>query len=84
MLRFFQLAESKHERETTMTATTAKLESLKKTINLMSRIMDDMSGNDYEAEDNMRRAIRDAKADVLELELELAPATDEDDELVAA
>ena len=65
-----------------MTTTEQKIESLKKTINLMSRIMDNMQTGDYEAQDAMRRCIRDAKADLFELELELQPATDED--LIAA
>jgi hypothetical protein len=54
-----------------MTTATAKLESLKRTITLMSRILDNMTGDDYEEQDAMRRAIRDAEADVFELELEL-------------
>lgn len=62
-----------------MTTTAAKLESLKKTINLMSRIADNMTGDDYESQDAMRRAIRDAQADVFELELAMEPG-----ELLAA
>jgi hypothetical protein len=60
-----------------MTTTEQKIESLNKTLNLMSRIMDNMSEDDYEAQDALRRCIRDAKSDLFELELSLQPATDE-------
>lgn len=36
------------------TATAAKLESMKRTINLMSRILDNMAGEDFEAQDAPR------------------------------
>jgi hypothetical protein len=60
-----------------MTTTEQKIESLKKTINLMSRIMDNMHTDDYESADAMARAICDAKSDLFELVLSLQPATDE-------
>lgn len=60
-----------------MTTIEQKIENMKKTINLMSRIMDNMLGDDYESQDAMRRAIRDAECDLFELELLLQPATDD-------
>lgn len=60
-----------------MTNAEQKIENMKRTISFMSRIMDDMAGDDYESQAAMRRAIRDAECDLFELELELQPATDE-------
>lgn len=63
--------------QTTMSTTEQKIENMKKTISLMSRIMDNMTGDDYEAQDAMRRAIRDLDCELFDLELSLQPATDE-------
>ena len=60
-----------------MSTTEQKIEALKRTHKLMSRIMDNMTGDDYEAQDAMRRAIRDAEGYLFELELSLQPATDD-------
>ena len=79
-ISFIARAKTKEKGTTTKTATAAKLESLKKTINLMSRIMDNMTGDDYEAQDAMSRAIRDASSDLFKLELSLWP----EGELIAA
>jgi hypothetical protein len=54
-----------------------KIESLKKPIKLMSRIMDNMTGGYYESQDAMRRAIRDLDCELFDLELSLHPATNE-------
>jgi len=67
-----------------MTTTEQKIESMKRTIKLMGRILADMDGADYEAQDAMRRAIRDLDAELFDLELSLQPETDEDGQLIAA
>jgi len=65
-----------------MIATEQKIESLKRMINLISRIACDIQTEDYEAQDALARAARDASSDLFELELSLQPATD--GEMVAA
>ncbi len=61
-----------------MTTTEQKIESLKKSLNLMSRIAGDIQSNDYEGLDCLHRTIRDAQADLFELELEMQPSTEDD------
>lgn len=60
-----------------MTTTEQKIESLKKTINLMSGIARNIMTDDLEEIDALNRAISDASSDLFELELSLQPATDE-------
>ncbi|MDQ1593254.1 MAG: hypothetical protein QOG71_3881 [Pyrinomonadaceae bacterium] len=55
-----------------MTATEKKLEALKRTINLISRIARDIQTDDYESLDALMRAASDADADLFELRLELS------------
>ncbi len=65
-----------------MTTTAKQIEALKKTLSLMSRIARNIMTDDYEEIDALNRAICDAECELLELELSLLPATD--DELLAA
>lgn len=60
-----------------MTTTEQKIAALKKTINLIIRIAHDIQPDDYEAQDALMRASRDASSDLFELELSLQPATDD-------
>ncbi|MDQ1591710.1 MAG: hypothetical protein QOG71_2337 [Pyrinomonadaceae bacterium] len=55
-----------------MTATEKKLEALKRTINLISRIARDIQTEDYESIDALIRAASDADAHLFELRLELS------------
>jgi hypothetical protein len=57
--------------------TEQKIAALKKTLNLISRIARDIQTDDYEAQDALMRASRDASIDLFELELSLQPATDD-------
>lgn len=68
-----------------MTTETAKqIQSLKKSLVLMSRIAGNIQTEDYEDLDAMHRAISDASTELFELELSLTEATDQDSELLAA
>ena len=68
-----------------MTKTTAAtIENLKRDLLLMSRIAGNIITDDHEEIDALNRTIRDAGAELFELELSLAPETDEDGELLAA
>ncbi|HEY9401760.1 MAG TPA: hypothetical protein VIQ24_03635 [Pyrinomonadaceae bacterium] len=60
-----------------MVTTEQKIETLKRTINLISRIARDIQTDDYESIDALMRASRDASSDLFELELSLQPATDD-------
>lgn len=60
-----------------MATTEQKIEKMKRTIKLMGRIMNDMDGADFEAQDAMRRAISDLDAELFDLELSLQPDTEE-------
>jgi len=60
-----------------MTTTEQKINALKKSLNLMSRIAGNIQSEDFEELDALHRTIRDAKADLFELELELQPETDD-------
>ena len=66
---------------TTITLSTAaapQIAALKRTLRLLSRIAANIITTDYEELDALHRALRDAHADLAELELELQPGTDED------
>jgi Tfp pilus assembly protein PilX len=60
------------------TAAASQIAALKRTLNLLSRIAANLITTDYEDLDALHRALRDAHADLAELELELQPGTDED------
>jgi hypothetical protein len=60
-----------------MTATEQKIEALKKSLNLMTRIAGNIQSDDYEDLDALNRAISDASCELFELELSLQPATDD-------
>jgi hypothetical protein len=62
----------------------AKIESLKKTLNSLSRIASDIQSEDYEALDALSRTIADAKADLHELDLALDGVASTEDDLLAA
>jgi len=62
--------------------TAKQIESLKKSLTLMTRIAGDIQSEDHESLDALHRTIRDMDAQLFELELSLQPATE--DELIAA
>lgn len=64
-----------------MTTTEHKIASLKKSLNLMSRIAGNIMTDDFEEIDALKRVICDAECELFELELELQP---EAEELIAA
>lgn len=67
-----------------MTTAANKIESIKRSLNLMSRIARDIQTKDYESLDALNRTIRDLADDLDELEL-LTDGTDStEDELLAA
>jgi hypothetical protein len=68
---------TKPKEKQTMT-TNAKLEKIKKTAALLNRIADNMTGEDFETQDALRRVLRDLDTDIFELELDAQPATGEE------
>jgi len=62
------------------TAAAPQIAALKRTLNLLSRIAANIITTDYEDLDALHRAIRDARGELDELELELQPGTDEEGE----
>lgn len=65
-----------------MPNTEQKINALKRTLNLMSRISRNIMTDDFEEIDCVNRAIRDAECDLFELELSLKLENEED--LIAA
>jgi hypothetical protein len=65
---------------TLSTAAAPQIAALKRTLNLLSRIADNIISTDYEELDRLHRALRDARGELDELELELQPGTDEEGE----
>jgi len=55
--------------------TTTKLESLKKDINFLSRVLRDLLMEDYEAAEAMERTIANMQTTILEIELDAQPST---------
>ncbi len=62
--------------------TTTKLESLKKDMNFLSRVLRDLQTEAYKAAEAMERAIANMQTTILEIELDAQPSTE--DELLAA
>ena len=60
-----------------MTTATAKLEHMKRTIKLLSRIAGNIITDDHEEIDHLNRAICDLDSEAFELELLIQPATDD-------
>ncbi len=67
-----------------MTTIETKLNELKRDLNYITRTLNNLLSDDYEATDAMRRTVNAMQATILEIELEITPEIATDENLIAA